>query len=151
MLEVRDVMKTIYSTLLAEIESGRPAILATLIKTRGSTPQVPGAIAVFNAEGLIAGTLGGGILEAEAEKMARQAITERKDQYIEFSLDSEITNKLGAICGGNATFLLDANPQKNIQVFTQVERSLKNRKPGVLISIVHTEKNNPMACKTCIS
>ena len=52
------------------MEKKKPLDLATIIETRRSTPQVPGASAIFSSEGLLKGTLGGGLLEAEAQKEA---------------------------------------------------------------------------------
>ena len=60
-------MKNIYINLLSELGKNIPLALAIIIETKGSTPQVQGASAIFSLEGLIKGTLGGGILEADAQ------------------------------------------------------------------------------------
>ena len=47
-------MKNIYSILLDELEKGIPVAIATIIGTKGSTPQVQGASAIFSKKGIIA-------------------------------------------------------------------------------------------------
>jgi len=67
-------MKSIFHKLLTELENNRQPVLATIISTKGSTPQVPGASALFSESGLLAGTLGGGILEGDASRNAAEVI-----------------------------------------------------------------------------
>ncbi len=61
-------MKNIYVRLLEGLIEQKPLVLATIVATKGSTPQVPGASALFSSEGLLEGTLGGGLLEADTQK-----------------------------------------------------------------------------------
>ena len=58
-------MQLFFSNLVKELEKGAPFALATLVNTRGSTPQVPGASAIIGKQGLLHGTLGGGVMEGE--------------------------------------------------------------------------------------
>jgi xanthine/CO dehydrogenase XdhC/CoxF family maturation factor/CTP:molybdopterin cytidylyltransferase MocA len=129
-------MKNIYSILSDELEKNVPLAIATIVETKGSTPQVQGVSAVFSANGLISGTLGGGILEAEAQDRARQAISEKVSILYESNLDAGISEDESAICGGKAMILIDASPQKHSNVFHNINNSLKKRQPGVLATFI---------------
>jgi len=107
-------MKNIYKYLLDQLEKNIPLAIATIVETKGSTPQVQGASAIFNRDGLMQGTLGGGILEADAEKRAFRAIQEKDTQLYEFDLDAGINSDDAALCGGKAVILIDACPEKSI-------------------------------------
>ncbi|MBN2773649.1 MAG: XdhC family protein [Prolixibacteraceae bacterium] len=130
-------MNNIYLKIVAEIGSGKNVVLGTLIKTKGSTPQVPGSSAIFSSEGLKSGTMGGGVLEAEAQKLALKVAHTKTNMYQEFELNASINDKTGAICGGSAVFLLDADPARNLDAFLQLKKSLENHKQGILITQIN--------------
>lgn len=138
-------MKNIFSELLNQLEKDNPLALATIIKTVGSSPQVPGASALFSHNKLMAGTLGGGLLEAEAQKKASEALKEKDTILCQFSLNAELYSEKGAICGGEVQILIDGCPEKQQKTYNHITQSLKKRNSGVLltsINLVSGEKVN---------
>jgi xanthine dehydrogenase accessory factor len=109
--------------------------LATVIETQGSTPRKNGSSALFDNNGLIAGTVGGGILEARVQQISQKAIKTKESGIYHFNLDKDISFKEEAICGGKATILIDALPGRHI-VFDQIRDSFKNRIPGILVTVI---------------
>ena len=89
-----------YATLAALARSGARAALATVVAADGSTPQVPGASAVFTAHGLAGGTVGGGIGEARVEALARRAIAAGVSRLTTLNLAYDPSAEGEAICGG---------------------------------------------------
>lgn len=130
-------MKNIYVRLFDLLGKKEPLVLATIIETRGSTPQVPGASALFSYNDLLDGTLGGGILEADAQKMATRSIKNRNSLLYEFRLKADISSEEGAICGGEVKILLDASPKEHRDTFKTLSQSLIQRKPGILATFVN--------------
>jgi xanthine dehydrogenase accessory factor len=137
-------MQLFFLNLLNKIKEGIPISCATILSKKGSTPQVPGASAVFNNQGLLSGTLGGGILEAEIQVRAIAALKEKKDLHVDYDLDGNIQDTTGAICGGYTSILIDSHPEDHIEVFKNLISSLKSNMSGVLISIFdpNPENNN---------
>ncbi len=129
-------MKHIYSYLIREPEKNEKVVLATLLDTKGSVPQVRGATALFNEVGLIAGTLGGGVLEADATSRAREAIRNCSPEIYEFDLNADIGSKEEAICGGSALVLIDACPDESKEVFRSMEKSIRKGHPGILLTSI---------------
>jgi len=129
-------MHQIYHELVSNLISGKKILSGTLVQTQGSAPQLPGATAVFENENVIFGTLGGGFLEAHAQKNASLASVSGKSTSHLISFNSEMDDASGAICGGSARYILDAQPQKHLNVYKQILESLKLRKKGVVISII---------------
>ena len=66
-----------YAELLKLVRAGRRAVLATVVRTEGSSPQVAGASALFTDDGLDCGTVGGGTVEAETARLAKAALRRR--------------------------------------------------------------------------
>ena len=64
---------TLETRLLELLKAGEPVALTQGVGTEGSTPQVPGAAALFTRDGLVAGTVGGGTAEAKTQKAAARA------------------------------------------------------------------------------
>jgi len=129
-------VKNIYSKLVRDPEKNKPVALATLLETRGSVPQVRGATALFSDVGLIAGTLGGGVLEADAGKRAIEVINHCSSDIYEFDLNAEISSKEAAICGGSATILIDACLEDSRDVFQAMEKTIQSGRSGVLLTSI---------------
>ena len=112
--------------------------LAVLIRTSGSTPQVPGAAALFSQSGLLLGTLGGGLLEAEAGGLAVRSLKDGdgRPRLAEIRLDNELAEKDGAVCGGSAEVLIDPAVRESAAVFFEAKRSLSDRRPGVFLTFI---------------
>lgn len=129
-------MNNIYLQLLDLQRTESSLVLATVTRTIGSTPQKPGSSAIFNLAGLLSGTVGGGMLEGEVQQIAQKAILSKESGYFHFKLDREISHGEGAICGGQASILVDASPGDHCIIFEQVRQSLVSRIPGVLVTLV---------------
>ncbi|MBS2212303.1 XdhC family protein [Carboxylicivirga mesophila] len=133
-------MLNIYQDLLQLIEQEQSVILGTLICKKGSAPQVPGASAIFNQKGLLKGTLGGGILEAEAERLACSHAADKHHLLRTINYTATIDDEAGAICGGEASFVLDFSPEKQVEAFFRMNSSLTHGKSGHLITLVDEQK-----------
>jgi xanthine dehydrogenase accessory factor len=126
----------LYIRLLEFIRKKRPAALATIIEAKGSTPQAEGASAIFSSGGLVWGTIGGGIVEAEVQRKARAAIKRKKSGVFTFNLAHEASEGNEAICGGRLRILLETQLEKNEPAFRALKRNLSGRRRGVLATFI---------------
>ncbi len=122
-------------------------VLATLIKTSGSTPQVSGASALFSEKGLVQGTIGGGILESTVIRQAVEATKSDRSKLLRFNLNSEITDENGAICGGSALVLIDAKPGIHQKAFSGLTDSLTADKKGLLVTTIRHLAGNGISIR----
>ena len=86
---------------------GERVVVATVAHTRGSTPQRRGAKMLFLASGEIAGTVGGGCIEAEVWAEARSAMRSGVSQLHKYSLTAEEASEEGMVCGGVMEIMID--------------------------------------------
>lgn len=126
-------MRSIHHKILEQIRTGSAAVLATVVRASGSTPQKPGSSALFGDQGLLAGTVGGGPLEGEVQHIAESVMISGASDKFYFNLDSEQGSE-GAICGGEAEVLIDATPSAHLTVLEKMEESLSLRKEGFLLT-----------------
>ena len=107
-------MARFYEQLAAA--ANQPFALALIAGTKGSSPQRAGAKAIFFADGKIAGTLGGGCLEAEVHARALTALKTGRPAEFAMVLDHDFGWDDGLICGGsvNGVILPHAAQSKNL-------------------------------------
>lgn len=129
-------MKNIYLQILQNELPITHLVLATVIRTSGSTPQKAGSSALFGGSGLISGTVGGGVLEGKIQQIACQSLASKKSELFTFRLDNSASDGEDALCGGRIEVLVDANMNDHASVFNAIKRSTVSRIPGVLISTV---------------
>lgn len=77
-------------------EQGTSFVLVTVAQTKGSSPASPGQMMVVDAEGIRAGTVGGGLSEHKLMQRALQAM-ENSEQTFAFAFDHA---EDGMSCGG---------------------------------------------------
>ena len=88
------------------IGAGERVALATLVATRGSTPQKVSARLLVQDHAGFVGTLGGGGVEAEAIREARSRIQEGRPVLCEYALATE-TDEWGLACGGTMVVFVE--------------------------------------------
>lgn len=135
-------MPHIYS-LLSQRPGNESILLATIIAAGGSTPQVTGAHAIFNREGLLAGTLGGGIVESEATRKARECLHLKRAAIEEYDLSADVIEGGSAVCGGWVNILFD--PVLNSRsVFRKAAEALEQRRPGIFLTKIFNPTGLPV-------
>jgi len=90
--------------LLEEIAKRRAAgevtALATVVRTKGSTPRKTGAKMLILSDGKILGTIGGGCGEADVWSEAMEAIRDGSPRLVQVDLTIDTAEDEGMICGG---------------------------------------------------
>ena len=89
----------IYWEILSAVERGEPVVLATVARTRGSTPRKTGAKMVVRKDGTFFGTIGGGCGEAEVWQEAMDVIADGKPRIVTVDLTEPLDGE-DKICGG---------------------------------------------------
>src|SRR5947207_1157458 len=99
--------REVFTAVAEALERGEPAALVTIVSTTGSTPQRVGAKMLVYADGRTVGTIGGGCYENDAFWKAREAITNRRPQLLNYELDDDFAQETGLICGGQMSVYIE--------------------------------------------
>lgn len=99
-------MREILDEALSLLESGEPFALVTIIAQQGSTPRAAGAQMLVRPDGSIAGTIGGGLLEATMMRQAAEAIAAGRSHVSAVELTGQSVSGPTMICGGRAGVLV---------------------------------------------
>jgi xanthine dehydrogenase accessory factor len=93
--------------LLAARPARRPWGLVTIAGRKGSMPRAAGAKMLVYLDGLTSVTIGGGKFEALAIAEALVCLREKRSLLKTFPLHENEPDSFGAICGGEATILIE--------------------------------------------
>ena len=80
--------------------AGEAAATATVIDTRRSAPQPPGAKLALSASGDIAGAVSGGCVEGAVVEVAEKVLSGGEPQLLHFGIADEEAWDVGLPCGG---------------------------------------------------
>lgn len=107
----------IYEELVRVRESGKAAVLVTVISVKGSTPRTTGAKMLVYADGSISGTIGGGIREADIISEARNLLSVGGNRLMEVDFTEGLTSGKGPVCGGvMEVFMERIEPKRRVVI-----------------------------------
>ena len=90
----------IYEEIVKLQRAGRRGAVATIVSARGSIPSFKSAKMLVRDDGSIAGTIGGGCVEAEVWQAAREVMAGEKPRTLRFDLNDDPKYDTGLVCGG---------------------------------------------------
>lgn len=126
----------IHRKIVEFIDSGRSFALVTILKADGSTPQKAGVKAVVDKTGKIWGTLGGGSVEAEAQRRTIEVCKAKHPVVFDFHLEGVCAGAPEPICGGTMRMLIDPTIAKNKTAYAEAAEAIRQRQRGALITAV---------------
>lgn len=98
--------------------AGRRGALATIVHTNGSIPSYESSRMLVRDDGTIAGTVGGGCVEAEVWAAAKDVIQNEQPRKMTFNLNHEAAYDAGLICGGTLEIFVEPIlPQPTLYLF----------------------------------
>lgn len=134
-------MREIYQKIPELIESEQVGAYCTVVETKGSTPQKPGAKLLILPDLRNIGTLGGGCVEAEARRQAIGLMQDGEPRLLEFQLDSDYGWDDGLICGGNMKIFIDLpKTREEADMFNRLQRLNAEKIPLMCATVVKNEK-----------
>ena len=97
----------IYEEIVKLRQEGRRGAVATIVNVRGSIPSFETAKMLVRDDGSIAGTIGGGCVEAEVWQAAREVMENEKPRTVTFNLNENPKYDTGLVCGGTLDIFVE--------------------------------------------
>ena len=108
----------LYEEIVKLQREGRRGAVATIVNSRGSIPSFQSAKMLIRDDGSIAGTIGGGCVEAEVWQAAREVIAQEKPRTLSFDLNQDPKYDTGLVCGGTLDIFIEpALPPALLYIF----------------------------------
>lgn len=103
----------LYELIRDRTGQGERVAMATIVGSRGSTPQKVGARMLVFESGDGAGTVGGGCVEAGIWQEAAAALADARPRLLRVDLVDDLRGE-GDVCGGSVDVFIDVwNPGAN--------------------------------------
>lgn len=121
------------------LASGRRFVLARIVGRVGSAPRALGAGCLVGADGTLAGTIGGGVVEYEVIRRAGTVLAAGEAALAHFELSGEDISRAGMVCGGVLDVYLEPIFPENAAataVFAAAAELIRSGRQGVLVSRV---------------
>jgi xanthine dehydrogenase accessory factor len=100
-------MVDIYLEMKQRLEQGQVAVMATIVRAKGSTPQREGARIVVFDDGSFIGTVGGGCVEADIYAEAKEVMRTGRAGIFHFNLAGDVAAEEGMVCGGQMDVFIE--------------------------------------------
>lgn len=97
----------IYEEIVRLQRDGHKGAVATIVSVRGSIPSFKSAKMLVRDDGTIAGTIGGGCVEAEVWEAAREVMASEKPRTLTFDLNEDPRYDTGLVCGGTLEIFVE--------------------------------------------
>ena len=148
-------MKEVFHEAVNLLEKDDQIVVATVIRTKGSTPQKPGAKLLVRADGSGVGTLGGGCVEGDIWFAATQLMKGRGSaEYREYQLNEDLAADDGLVCGGTMYFLIDPvyRPEDYLDYAREIDSAYEGGGAVALASLIKPGPGNeaPLGSKLFI-
>ena len=139
-------MREVIQGVIDDLKEGQPCVLATVVRTKGSTPQKAGAMLLVRQDGTGLGTLGGGCVEGDIWFAAKELLRlnggpEFKDYY----LNEDIAARDGLVCGGTMYFYLEPlrEPENFTSIGGEIVEAYDGGRPVSLAIVVNSKDGGP--------
>lgn len=143
----------IFESIVALLRRKESIVLATILSRCGSAPRDAGSRMVIRSDGTIIGTIGGGILEAKIQGLAKDVFKSRKTLIKKFTLNNEDAAPIGMICGGAVEFLMhfeDASQPARLKHYEELLATLGSTKRAWLAIRLPDREASEKAPPACI-
>ncbi len=136
--------------LLAE---GKPLVLATIIRTRGSVPREVGAKMVIGRTGQPFGTIGGGCGEGEVLRRAYPLFEQKMpSRVVQVDLTGDFDQEDIQVCGGLMDVALDLwHPEEHRDLAHNLAEATRVHQPVALVTAITPMPDIPAGTKCCLS
>ena len=138
-------MKDVFRETIERLDNKEMVVIATVIRTKGSTPQKPGAKLLIKQDGSGTGTLGGGCVEGDIWFAAKQLMNRKGSvEYKEYELNEDLAAEDGLVCGGTMYFLIDPvyNPEDYLPYVNEINQAYEGNGAVVLATVTKSGISN---------
>ena len=134
-------MRKFIEQICTLLNEGEDLVLITVASQSGSTPRLAGAKMIIRRNGDIAGTIGGGMVEALAIKEADTCFSSQQTMRRSFDLSNDDAAITDMICGGKLELFLEfiRADDDNRQVFLSLNSAMASGRRSALVCPLTTD------------
>ncbi len=139
-------MRDVIQGAVDGLKDGQPCVLATVVRTKGSTPQKAGAMLLVRQDGSGLGTLGGGCVEGDIWFAAKEILRQNGGpEFKDYYLNEDIAARDGLVCGGTMYFYLEPlrETEDFLSIGNEIVSAYDGGQPVSLATVVNAKEGGP--------
>ncbi|HLZ27234.1 MAG TPA: XdhC family protein [Chloroflexota bacterium] len=133
-----------YQTLNRSLETAPRVAVATVVRTRGSSPREVGARMLVRPDGATDGTVGGGCGEAEVWRAALEVMADEQPRMVVVDLTNEIAINTDGVCGGIMDIFVEPWHKNGTDVAGGVLDAVAHRRMAATATVVSRSRGLPV-------
>jgi xanthine dehydrogenase accessory factor len=134
-----------YSSLKASLATAPRVAVATIVRTRGSSPREVGARMLVRPDGATDGTVGGGCGEAEVWRAALEVIEDEQPRMVVVDLTNEIAMTSDGVCGGVLDIFVEPWRTNGTDVAGAMLSAVSQRRSAATATVVSRSRGLPVS------
>ena len=141
-------MRVVFEEAVNLLKKGDQIVVATVVRTKGSTPQKPGSKLLVRKDGSGVGTLGGGCVEGDIWFAAKELLKRGGDtEYREYELNEDLAAEDGLVCGGTMFFQIDPvySPEQYLSFASEIDEAYRGGASVALASVIRAGRGSAPA------
>lgn len=127
-------MHQLLELLNRRLAAGEFLVSATIATHEGSTPRSAGSKMLLFADRGLAGTVGGGLVEARVLEAAREKLCSGGAELLRFDLTGEMAAGADMVCGGNLRVFIERLGPADAPLFLELARQLAQGRDCLLLT-----------------
>ncbi len=132
----------LFKTIVCLLTAGKGFVLATILARFGSAPRVAGTRMLVHEDGSSSGTIGGGLLEAQIQQLAKEVLEHKRTLVRDYHLSTDDASRMGMICGGQVQVLIqfvDPGEPSHLEFFKEISAALERGQWAWLVTRIPAE------------
>lgn len=132
---MNSVQRSDYAAIYNLLAHGDDLAIITIITRKGSTPRFSGTRMVITVDERSFGTIGGGFCEADAVRIAKDVLTQKKSKILRYTSAHGSPLQDDIICGGSLDILVEFLPSDryHTELIGEFVTHQNNRETPVMI------------------
>jgi xanthine dehydrogenase accessory factor len=134
-----------YAALQRSLQVAPQVAVATIVRTRGSSPREVGARMLIRPDGATDGTVGGGCGEAEVWRTALEVMADEQARMVVVDLTNDIGLNTDGVCGGIMDIFVEPwrPPANGHDLAAGVLTAVADHRPAITATIVGRSRGMP--------
>ncbi|TQC48987.1 XshC-Cox1 family protein [Rhodococcus sp. WS4] len=143
-------MREVLADVMAVWRAGGTAGVATVVRTLRSAPRLPGATMTVAPDGVVAGSVSGGCVEAAVYELAREVADTQRPTLRRYGVSSDDSFDVGLTCGGELDIFVEAVSQRTFPQLQTVADNLAAHRPTAVATIIAHPDDNRVGARLVI-
>lgn len=133
-----------HAALKRSLEQDASVAVATIVRTRGSSPREVGARMLVRRDGATDGTVGGGCGEADVWRAALDVLSDDRARMVEVDLTNDIAINTDGVCGGIMDIFVESWRQEDVVLSEAVLDAVARRRVAITATVVRRTRGCPV-------